>query len=160
MRKSTIFFVLCCVLIGISSAEIRKGNQAAFSIVNSSSNAKYDSEVEWLESTGSEYIIFPLEFHTGKIRIEGRAISALDTTEVNPIRWYLGSGFNSISDDGIYLGFRYAQTYYDKIGRYSNLQGSSAAILYDDGFILEYSTKSYDLYRWRRNGDRSNIFYE
>ena len=158
MRKSAIFFVLCCVLTGISSADIRKSSQAAFSIVNSSNDAKYDSEVEWLESTGSEYIIFPLEFHTGKIRIEGRAISTLDTTEVNPIRWYLGSGFNSISDDGIYLGFRYAQVYYDKIGRYSNLQGSRASISYDDGFILEYITESYDLYRWRRNGDLNTFF--
>ena len=105
MRKSAIFFVLCCFLTGISSAEIRKGNQAAFSIVNSSNNEKYDSKVEYLESTGTQYIDTEV-LVTSTTRI--RAIASCATT-VN------GFLFGSSYANSTYITYIGAQ-YYSGIG--------------------------------------------
>ena len=119
----------------------------------------YDSEVEYLESTGTQYIVVPVTFSEGTIRIEGRVLSTADTTASTPIRWYLGSGASSISNNGIYLGLRFAQAYYDYVGNWANTQGSSASSLYEEGFVIEYNTENKEVYRKRRNGN-TNIFFE
>ena len=156
-----------CILVSlISFSEIKKSSIAASTIImKNQTSQKYDAEVKYLDSTGNEFIVIPFDFKNGHIRIEGKANSLLELN-VKTNKWYLGmcnASSTIASLDCIYLGFYdngvgHQQQYYDRVGRYSNLNGSSATTLYDDGFVLDYNSYTYDLYRKRRNGNLSVIW--
>ena len=134
-----------CILVSlISFSEIKKSSIAASTIImKNQTSQKYDAEVKYLDSTGNEFIVIPFDFKNGHIRIEGKANSLLELN-VKTNKWY--------------LGMCNASSTIARVGRYSNLNGSSATTLYDDGFVLDYNSYTYDLYRKRRNGNLSVIW--
>ena len=158
MRLSISFMVACFALCAMGYLE-RSIVGARKTMLSDDESLPYDVAIEYLESTGQQWIKTPIAYESGIIRIEGRVIATDNLTVTNPRRIYLGTGdFNS--SDGIFLGFYSQQQYFDKIGAFGNLQGSSASTTYDEGFILEYDSETSLLYRKRRNGNTSKFFEE
>lgn len=156
MKKNLLATILLSISMTCFANSIR--SLVSANKIKSIENANDIVEVEYLESTGKEFIVIPFEFHNGTIRIEGRAISMDERPSSGTSRYYLGTGTTAITQDGIYLAFRLEQQYRDICGRYSNIQGSNASKNYSEGFILEYDTYTYDMYRKRRNGNTQNWF--
>lgn len=157
MRLSISFIVACLSLFAMGYME-RAIVGARKSLFAFEDFLPYDVEVEYLESTGMQWIKTPIAYESGVIRIEGRVIATDNLAVTNPRRIYLGTGdFNS--SDGIFLGFYWQQQYWDKIGAWGNTQGSSASTMYNEGFIIEYDSGTALVYRKRRNSNTST-FYE
>ena len=158
MRLSISFMAACFALCAMGYLE-RAIVGARKTMLSDEESLPYDVAIEYLESTGQQWIKTPIAYESGVIRIEGRVIATDNLTVTDPRRIYLGTGdFNS--NDGIFLGFYSQQQYYDKIGTYMALQGSSASTAYDEGFILEYNSETSLLYRKRRSGNSSKFYEE
>lgn len=156
MTKIYLVFVMVCWTVYGTPMRSSVGARHVISSM-AEQDVPFDAEVEYIESTGQQWIITPIAYESGVVRIEGRVISTDNLTVTNPRRIFLGCG-DVNSSDGIFLGFYWQQQYWDKIGAWANTQGSSASTSYGEGFVLEYDSETCMVYRWRRNGNTATFF--
>lgn len=115
----------------------------------------YDTRLEYIQSTGDQWIVTPVRFTSGTLRVEGRIYNANSDSGESP---YLGcSVSSSLRTDGVKLRLRGDNMYVDAVLAWSDVHSSTVDAADEDGFMFQYDTATSTVARRRRNGTTGNM---
>lgn len=107
----------------------------------------YDAEIEYLESTGTQWMVSNIVFTSGRIVITGSALSTFTDTANNIWRPFIGQSLSKQETTaGIMIAFYWEQTYAIRYCNWTNIQGSYATDL-NPRFVYDLDTATGTLYR-------------
>lgn len=148
--KQTIFFLIATISIVLFAEPVRSMLGAdGGSMVQTDGYNLPDGivAVEFLESTGTQWIVTDLAFSQGRLTVSGNAYSTYIETPNAFYRSFIGcSESQRVYSDGLSVAFYWAQTWAIQFHNWFNLHGS-VSTLANTYFYCELDTYAGTLYR-------------